>query len=288
MGIRKRFSLIMIFVGIVTLAAISVATYYLSVQAARTEASRKAEIIFKYNLAAMKYFTEMQEPLISELVEKDRFYPELMSGFALTRMISDNVQETLPGYTIKNASLNPILASDLADEHEKALIKEFQNNPAEKHIDGIVEKDGKRFFYMSEPVPVKASCIRCHGKPEDAPKDQLIIYGKKGGYNWKPGTVNSAFITYIPFDEVLDDAQQTAMVIFLVGALLLLVSMLIISLSLSRYIVTPVVELSKRTERISLGENLEEKISYDQDDEIGALARAINRLRISMVKMFKM
>jgi HAMP domain-containing protein len=288
MGIRKRFGLIMVMVSVVTLGAISVATYYLSVQTARTEARRKAEIIFKYNLSARKYFREMQQPLITELVEKDRFYPELMSGFALTRMISENVQDTLPDYTIKNASLNPILKSDMADTYEADLIKRFKADPSKKQLEGIVEKEGKKFFFMSEPIVVRKSCIQCHGNPEDAPKDQLVIYGNISGYNWKVGDINSAFITYIPFDDVLKDAQQTAFKIFMVGALLLVVSMLIISLSLSRYIVTPIVELSKRTEEISLGENLEEKISYDQDDEIGALAKAINRLRISMVKMLRM
>jgi nitrogen fixation/metabolism regulation signal transduction histidine kinase len=141
---------------------------------------------------------------------------------------------------------------------------------------------------MSEPVKVDKSCLKCHGRPEDAPKDQVSIYGSSSGYNWKVGDINSAFIAYIPFDDVLADAQKTALTILVVGALLLIVSMVIISISMDRYIVTPIVELSKRTEEISLGENLEEKISYDKDDEIGALAKAINRLRISMVKMLKM
>lgn len=288
MGIRQRFGLILVSVGIVTIVAISIATYLMSIQAAKTEAKRKSEIIFKYNLAAQKYFKEMQEPLITVLVEKDRFYPELMSGFVLTRMIAENVEKTLPGYTIKNASLNPLLPSNKADDHESQLIKKFSTDTSLKQSEGFVEKNGETFFYLAEPVIVEASCLKCHGKPENAPKDQLNMYGYESGYNWKTGEILSAFITYIPFEDVLSDAQQNAIKIFTGGAVLLLLTMLIISISLNRYIVNPIVKLSKRTEEISLGENLDEKVTYDQNDEIGALAKAINRLRISMVKIFKM
>ncbi|MBN1958452.1 MAG: HAMP domain-containing protein [Desulfuromonadales bacterium] len=56
---------------------------------------------------------------------------------------------------------------------------------------------------------------------------------------------------------------------------------------LDRSVVSPIVHLAERTERFSLGEDLDDPIVSNSKNEIGALALAIERLRISLVKLLK-
>ena len=288
MGIKSRFGILLGGVFLVLLTVISVASYLLSIQNARTEAQRKAEIIFRYQLASLDYFRNTQIPLATELVESDRFYPELMSSFAASRLIHENFKRDMPLFTIKYACLNPILKSNQADQQENKIIEAFRNDHSLERQQGLLKKGGKTFFYMANPVPVEKACLRCHGNPVDAPKDQVAIYGSEHGYHWKPGDIIASFVVYVPFEQVLSEAQSNAFKLFSIGAVLLLLSMLAIGFVFNSNVVKPVVWLSKRAEEISLGDGLEEKIAYHRDDEIGALAKAINRLRISIVKMQKM
>ena len=84
MGIRTRFLIIMGLLSILALVALGWASYEFSLRAAMKEAGSKGEIIFNYLQAQRHFFKKNQSPLISELIEKDRFYPNLMSGFAAT------------------------------------------------------------------------------------------------------------------------------------------------------------------------------------------------------------
>jgi len=45
--------------------------------------------------------------------------------------------------------------------------------------------------------------------------------------------------------------------------------------------------LENQTTEISLGKNLEEKVEHGSNDEIGALSRAIDRMRISTMKLLE-
>ncbi len=286
MGIRARFGLIIGIIGLIALTTISAASYWFSINNAKLEAARKGEIIANYQQATRKYFRERQQPLVKELIEQDRFYPELMSGFALSRIIHENFEESQPGYTVKDASLNPLKISNKADADEENIITTFKSTGVELQS-GMIEKNGKTFYFRAHPVPVKKKCLSCHGDPLEASKDQVAIYGEEHGYNWTAGDINSAFIIYIPFDQVLAEAQANALKVFLVGMALMIVCFLIFSLTIYRYIVEPVVRLSSRAEEISLGKKLDESVTYDKNDEIGALATAINRLRISIERMLK-
>jgi HAMP domain-containing protein len=52
-------------------------------------------------------------------------------------------------------------------------------------------------------------------------------------------------------------------------------------------VVTPITKLEHRASEISLGKNLGESTNIGTNDEIGSLSRAIDRMRISVVKMLE-
>ena len=289
MGIRSKFVIMLGAFGLIALMAMGYGAYWFSLRRTMAEAETKANVIFSYIMAQRAYFNQYQRPLINALVEKDRFYPELMSQFGITRRTLDLVKDELSGYIFKQASMNPMWPENKADLQEEKLITTFRSNRKIKELDGMLEKDGKTFYYMAKPVRgVGKYCLRCHGKVEDAPKDLIEVYGKKAGRPWKAGEIPAAYVVYVPMDEAINDAKQTAAELFVIGAAIMLVALFGIWLFLDYRIVKPLTMLSEMTEEVSVGKNMDRTLYSDRmKDEVGTLAKSVDRLRVSMVKMLK-
>ena len=286
MGIRSRFMIIMAIIFGVATVGIGTASYMFSKRNALLEAKSKGELIFNYILATRDFYSEKQRPLIMEVFEKDRFYPELMSGFVLTRGTFDIFKKNLTGYNFKQATIDPLYPPNKADEWETKLIAMFAGQPELKTHEGTMERDGETFFYLAKPIKITGKdCLRCD--VNDAPKDQVEIYGSTNGYNWKDGDTVAAYVVYVSVETALANARKGAITLYLIGAGCLLVALIGIWLFMDRFVVNPIVRLSIKAEEISLGKNMEESVKIKQNDEIGALASAIERLRMSMVRILK-
>jgi len=287
MSIRVRF---MILIGVLSLLAtigIAVASYQFSVSNAKEEAKSKGHLVFDYLQSSRLYFKNHQRPKILELTGRDRFIPTLMSGFTLTRGVWDEFQKKNSDYVFKQATIDPLHPDNKADKYDLKIIDKFNKNPNLKQDEGLIRKNGREFYYYAQPIKVSRGCLRCHGDPKDAPQEQIDEYGTENGYHWKAGTVASAYVIYVPLQKALDKAKKSAINLVVIGGAGVLVLMLIIWIFFSLYVVKPVTMLEKRATEISLGKNLSEPIVTSSKDEIGALARAVDRLRISVEKMLK-
>ncbi len=289
LGIRSKFVIMLGGFGLLALIAMGYGAYWFSLKRTMVEAETKANVIFSYIMAQRSYFNQYQRPLINALVEKDRFYPELMSQFGITRRTLDLVKDELSGYIFKQAAMNPMWPENKADLHEEKMINAFRKDRKTKELDGMLEKNGSTFYYMAKPVRgVSKYCLECHGKVSDAPKDLLEVYGKKNGRPWKVGEVPAAYVVYVPMDQAISDAKRTAAELFVIGAAIMLVALFGIWLFLDMRIVKPLTRLSEMTEEVSIGKNMERTLYSDQmKDEVGTLAKSVDRLRVSMVKMLK-
>lgn len=288
MGIRMRSILVMGILGLLAIAVIGITSYKLSVGNALDEAKVKSSIILNYAMATKKYMKQVQRPLVKELIESDRFYPELMSGFVSARGTFEIFKKSSPDYTFKQATLDPLNPSNRADQDEVEFIKNFAQNPSLKSSEGRINKDGVDVFYFAQPIKVgSAGCLTCHGAPYDAPKDQIEIYGTETGYNWKMNDTVAAFVVYIPTKAAVTAAKKLSFTLVMIGAGGIFMILLILWFFLDRSVVLPIVQLAQQTESFSLGENLDAPISNKSNDEIGTLAQAIERLRISLVKLLQ-
>ena len=288
MGIRMRSILIMGILGLLAITAIGVTSYQLSVKNALNEAKNKSRIILNYAMATKQYMKKVQRPLVKELIEEDRFYPELMSGFVAARGTFELFKQSSPDYTFKQATIDPLNPSNRADTEELKFIDYFSKNPGAKSSEGVITKNGTDLFYFAQPIKVNSSgCLNCHGDPYDAPKDQVEIYGTETGYNWNLNDTVAAFIVYIPTAEAIAAAKTLSLTMMAIGAGGIFLVLLILWFFLDRSIVVPIVDLARRTEDFSLGENLNAPITNKSKDEIGTLAHSIERLRISLVKLLQ-
>ena len=114
-------------------------------------------------------------PLAKQLAGKESFHPELMAGFYVVRSIADIFAEDQKGYAFKQATLDPILPENKSDAQETEVINYFQANRKTKIQKGMMNKNGREFFYVARPVVNKAACNRCHGRREDAPTASFLL-----------------------------------------------------------------------------------------------------------------
>ncbi len=205
----------------------------------------------------------------------------------MTRGVWEIFEDRFPGYKFKQATLDPLHPPNKADAGEVELIKSFEADKTKKNKEGIVERDGERYYYFSRPIAVKEKCLRCHGTPDEAPKDQLEIYGEENGYNWHMGEIVSTSIVYVPLDRAMAAAKKSATSIFVMGVVGIVVLMGVIWFFLSTGVVAPLAKLTHKTTQLSIGKELESDTGVHSNDEIGELAKAIDRLRISTVKLLE-
>ena len=300
LGIRAKFTFMLALLGALAMVGIGYGAYMFSVQNSMKEADTKARMMEAYVQAGRAYFMKDQRPLINALVERDRFYPELQSGFGITRRILDQInEESLYGFKFKQASLVPHHPPNKANLFEESIIKRFKTEK-KKELFGeiwlnakgaaVPAGQGEPFYYRSKPIKmVGAGCLSCHKVPDTAPKDLIEIYGT-GGFddNFKVGDIFAAFMVYVPLAPAYAAARLQAAILFGGGASIMLLGLLSIYLFLDIRIVKPLMELSSRTQEVSVGRNLDKSLmSKKMKDEVEALARSIDRLRVSLVKMLK-
>lgn len=78
-----------------------------------------------------------------------------------------------------------------------------------------------------------------------------------------------------------------AMLLFGNGVAGILALSLVIWFFFEKKVVLPVRELEKRATDISVGKKHDEKIEISSGDEIGKLAKALERMRISVIKLIE-
>lgn len=286
MSIRVQFLFWVLLTSMIAIGALGYASFQFSKNAAYKEAADKVSILGSYTDAAIHYSRTQAVPMVMHLVGEERFYPEIMSGFVMSRNVADRFKQTQPGYTIKNATLDPLWLESKADNQEIGVINELQLSKQKKKT-GTMVKGGQAFYYEARPMVTTEKCLRCHGDPNDAPKDQVMIYGADNGYNWKAGDIVSAMFIYVPVSDALAAAKVSALKLVVIGTACILFSVLLIGVFLGIKIVNPIEMLCRRTEEISLGKNLDTPIIVKPNREIGELGRSIDRLRLSIARLIK-
>jgi len=288
MGIRMRSILVMGILGFLAIGVLGFTSYRLSMNNALAEAEIKSDLVMNYAMASREFTRVSQSPLVRQLVEPDRFYPEIMSGFATARGIYEEFEKTYPGYIFRQATIDPLHPVNKADAQELEIIQRFDADRNLGNQKGILVRDGVEVFYTATPFSVQSqNCLICHGDPANAPKDQIEIYGDTNGYWWNMDDMVAAFIVYVPVADAISSAKAMSLTLVLYGAGGIAIMLVIIGWFLNRDVVAPIVRLAERAEDFSLGENLDEPIDKSATGEVGVLAQSIERLRISLNKLMQ-
>ena len=105
-----------------------------------------------------------QDAFLSNHIDVDDKTINLLPVKTITE-ISDRFSSIREGdIMIHTVSDRPRNRDNMADDFELGMIRYFKDNPQEK--ENFLQKDDA--FYYTQPLRIKESCLRCHGKREDA------------------------------------------------------------------------------------------------------------------------
>jgi signal transduction histidine kinase/CheY-like chemotaxis protein len=185
----------------------------------------RAELAVQFDLAIRSYVGDTIRPLMEKHTEKGCFIPESMSTSFVARSVFERVKKELPDVIIKFSSDSPRNPVNSAGPDEMRLLRYFREHPKATQWTGPLPMNGMSYFVRCIPRRMEASCLHCHGRPEDAPASLVSRYGAKAGFHREVGDVIALDIVGIPMGEVnasIASESRTQSAILLVGVVALM------------------------------------------------------------------
>ena len=288
MSIKSKINISFLVLGILAALGFSAFNYMEIKESVISNAFKKAELINSFAMASRTYTVNTMRPLAVKAMGPEQFHPEIMGGFFVARAIAETFSDDQPGYSFKQATINPVNLKNRADAEETRIIDEMTRTQGAGSMQGIIEKDQERYFYIAKPVIAKQGCLKCHGDPEKAPMGRKTLYPGPGGYNYNADDVVAAFITYVPVEKALSEVNRTTLKIALTGIAFIVIIFFVIWFMIDRIVTRPLVVLTGLADDVSRGKSLTTDLTYRSKDEIGELYQAFDRMRKSVVKLLRM
>jgi methyl-accepting chemotaxis protein len=256
---------------------------------AETQVSTQGLMLLQ-TIDSVRNYTDMEiRELLAAPLAEDDFLPQTVPSYSSRRvfeMLHDQAGFTDVAY--KEAMYNPTNPLDLADEFELELIDFFQANPTVQEVSDFrtVPNQGS-FFYSARPIAIQnPSCLECHGRPEDAPRAMIDMYGSENGFGWEVGSIAGAQVVYVPAADVFQAARQSSVTIM--GVFLGVFAIAVLSLNnlLKPTVIRPIQDLAHISQRLTSGETDDDSQRQDarldavatRGDELGQLAKIFQRM----------
>ena len=216
----------------------------------------------------------------------DKFHAESVPAFA-AQMVYRTMAGEYPGYLYREPALAPTNPNDMATPVEVELLNRFRASPELKELAGVRDTDKGTVYYLARPIRAHESCLVCHDTPQRAPPAMVAKYGPNNGFGWRLNEVVALQSLTIPAAEELKETGEIALI--LAGGLLLvfLATYFALTALLESLVSRPLRVLAKAAESASLGDDASTPMPAAGADEIRAIASAIERLRISLVKSLR-
>jgi diguanylate cyclase (GGDEF)-like protein len=206
------------------------------------------------------------------ILPQDYVNPRFTSGTLLTQKLHDltipiQLKSHEEATEFKYASLNPINPMNKATPYEKAIFKKLITEKSKKFVTTIIRNDKPYLIYATHFSKMQKRCLRCHGDPKDAPKQQLKKYGSTSGYHFKEGDPSSLIVMRAPLHEKMQQMHQK----FLYTSL----SILIIFLTLYGIAEWVIFLIKKQKKKIAKNKQIRNKLIQEanKDPMTGLLNR---------------
>jgi methyl-accepting chemotaxis protein len=181
-----------------------------------------------------------------------------------------NMQFTLTSDNVMNLKNTP-------DKFAETAIKEIKRLGLNEYI----ESSGDTYRYAKTLIH-KASCIKCHGKPENAPKDVIARYGKDNGFGFKEGDVAGVISVTLPKRNALTAVKS---VVGPIEIIVMIAAVILVLAIMYKTVIVPVKKLTNDARKISNGEHIElevDTINKKSSNEIQQLRLAVARMNQSI------
>jgi protein-histidine pros-kinase len=253
---------------------------------ARGELVREAALMMDSAVATFAYTSEEVLPLLQEPMQST-FLPQSVPFYATTQNFL-RLHAQHPEYSFKEATLNPTNPRDRAMDWEADLIQQFRNSVQAHEIVGERDTPLGRSLYLARPIRVTPECLTCHGMASAAPATLRARYGTNNGFGWQPDEVVGARVISVPLAAAEAAAHRALKDIAIAIAVLFSLLLLLANALVYRLTVRPLRRISRIADAVSRGESPAGNFPGGGSTEITSLARAFERMRISLEKSLKL
>ncbi len=240
----------------------------------------KSEVILAELEATRKYVSDILRPKVSSLIPGDEFVLEAMSTSYVSRQIMERFEKTFPEFHYKRAAMRPRAHLNQADRFEAEILSRFQKDPSLMDWQGLVtnHKD-ERFFVRMVPIRMEAACLRCHGQQQNAPAKLLDLYGSDRGFGRSLGDIAGMDVLSFPVESAMNQIRHRTIAIVGPAIIAMMVALFMVMAFFRKLVVNRIALLKKFfSEFVSYGSDLSRRINDVQQDEIGAVCRAFNKM----------
>ncbi len=173
-----------------------------------SEVSDKSNLILAQADAVQDYVRRDLRPAMFELLPPDSFVIEAMSSSYISRHIMERLNVKDTHYYYRRVGLHARNPNFMPNNLEYRIIMQFRINNKMKRWEGDSIINGEKYHLTARPVVFEKSCMRCHGNPDDAPKELLNQYGKERGFGYKVGLVSGLVVAGFPVNRTINQLMD--------------------------------------------------------------------------------
>ncbi len=191
----------MALLAVVFLAAVLAQTWRWTRERTHFTAAEQARLAIAFDRSVRAYVRKHIRPEFAKRAAPGEFVPEVMSTSFISRAIFDGVSEALPDSVLRFPSTNPRNPTNQATAAELPIIRYFEQNHEAEAWTGTMAlgEGGEHHLVRAVPYRFDASCLACHGRPEDAPAAMVERYGPTAGFGRAAGDVSIELVA-LPVD----------------------------------------------------------------------------------------
>ncbi|KAB8330170.1 DUF3365 domain-containing protein [Scytonema tolypothrichoides VB-61278] len=284
MKIQTKVNLILIIVFITGIFCSGILLSNVLEKKAENEVTSKAEILMQIANSVRKYTNDRVQPLLlPQLDTQQQFIAESIPTFSVREVFELFRKNKEYGkFVYKDATPNPTNLRDKPDEFEAKIVEKFIQKPDLKTLSGFRTTSGEKLFYTARPFKIEdQSCLRCHNTPQEAPKSQIVTYGRENGFGWKLNQIVAAQMVYVPASNILNNAHRSWLLMMAVVGLIFTAILIVVNQLLKKTVLLRIKKIANVAEQVSVGD-MNANFDKQSKDEIGDLAEAFNRMKYSL------
>jgi len=286
---RKIGTKFLLSVGILAVASTAFVLHrtWRSTEAHMTELlGNQAALALEFDLAIREYVAQSVRPAMAERLGPDEFMPETMSSSFVARSVFEKVRKRFPDYVIKFSSRNPRNPANKAGPAELAIIDHFRRSPEATRWAGEITMAGRPYLAHFTVRRMRSGCLRCHGRPEDAPASMLDRYGSEAGFGRSVGDVMALDTVAVPLDKARAALLKGAAAQLAVLGVVLLGLFVAIAAAFRLLVTRRLAAITSHFRRAARADGAAiEPISVGGADEISVLADSFNTLAARLRSM---
>lgn len=284
LNLTQKFNLILILVVLVGIAMSGLALSTALNQKSENDVTSKALLLMETISSVRSYTNDQVNPLLMPLLDtQSEFLPESIPSYAAREVFEAlRSKATYNELFYKDATLNPTNLRDKADNFETELVENLRKNSNLKELNGYRKYPSGELFYIARPIMISdQNCLVCHTTPAAAPKSQIATYGSQNGFGWKLNEIIGAQVVYVPASQVMNNARRWFLIVMGIVTTAFALAIFITNILLKMAVVRPIKQIARVANEVSTG-NMEAEFDQNYNDEIGLLATAFNRMKISL------